>query len=105
MSKQVYEYGISAVHYSEDHKHIESVRVHEITVGEPAIWPLSRVTKEMSNDAKFVTIIELEGGHLEPSANVAPYKQTFIRSNPHDGVKDNLASLPEFDIVVPSAAG
>lgn len=95
MTQQVHKYGISAVHYSEDHKHIESVRVHEITVGEPAIWPLSRVTKEMSNDAKFVTIIELESGNLELSASVAQYKQTFIRSNPHDGLKDNLASLPQ----------
>jgi hypothetical protein len=111
MTEQVYG-GISAVHYSDDHSHIERVRVHEISEDKIAkngliVGPLKRgrvltkneVADRIESGKKFMTLVK-EDGNWVTGQPVRKYTLTFLRSNPTPMAKpqpkDDLEELPEF---------
>lgn len=105
-------YGISAVHYSDDHSHIERVRVHEISedriarngiIGGPLkrgrVLTKKEVVDRIESGKKFMTLFEKDG-HWVKGRWVGKYTLTFLRSNrtPIDKPepKDDLEDLHEF---------
>lgn len=90
MSQQAY-YGISAVHYSDDHTHIERFRVHDVTIGKNGIiaGPIKRgrvltrneVVDEIERGRKFMTLLKKDGNWVR-GKEVGKYTLTFLRSYP-----------------------
>lgn len=93
MTPQAY-YGISAVHYSDDHSHIERFRVHEISKDRIAkngiiAGPLTRgrvlmrkkVVDEIEKGRKFMTLLKKDGNWVKGKW-VGKYTLTFLRSYP-----------------------
>jgi hypothetical protein len=94
MNEQIYDYGISAVHYEEDR--IESAKVHKFnkdgTLGDPEVWKVGEIIDEIEQGKTFVTVV------MGAAVGEVASRTEFIRTYPRDGIMDNLGGLPRFNV-------
>lgn len=96
------DYGISAVRYDKDKKHIEKVKVHTDngdTIGPGSEWKRDSVVKSLEDDKTFVTITKSSDDKWKKGTDVHIIEvnsKKYIRTDGNKKESDNLGSLPEF---------
>lgn len=96
------DYGISAVRYDNDEKHIDKVKVHKDngdTIGLSEIWSRKEVLAKMDYNKTFVTILKADDGKWKKGQNVHIITvdgRRFLRTDANKKDKDNLENLPNF---------
>jgi hypothetical protein len=105
------DYGISKVHYNDDHNHIERVWVHKISQDKIAknriiVGPGRTVTKKkvldrMESGKKFKTLLKKNGKWVTGQwVNKYTYTGIFLRSDRTPDAEpkpeDDLEDLPKF---------
>jgi len=93
---------ISAVRYSADETHIETVRVRKDlgeSVGTAKECSRSDVVKNIKSGLTYLTILKSEKGKWRKGQEVHTIKvgnEEFVRTDKNSVAKDNLENLPEF---------
>ncbi len=96
------DYGISAVHYNQEHTHIERVKVHRDngdTIGEPVDYSRQQVIDAIKRKVTFVTIFRASSGGWskgQPVFSIIVNRKEFIKTVENDKEEDNLENLPEY---------
>ncbi len=96
------DYGISAVQYNTEHKHIVKLRIHEDkgdTIGAPTDYTRQSVIDAIHNGTTFVTIIKDTSGKWNKGQSVYIIKISgteYVKTKDNGKESDNLENLPEF---------
>lgn len=96
------DYGISAVRYDKERKHIQKVKVHEDngdTFGQPSEETRSAVVSSIESGKTYVTILtstDKKWTKGEDVHIVTIEKKKYLRTDANETEEDNLGELPEF---------
>ena len=96
------DYGISAVRYDKDRKHIEKVRVHKDngdSIGQPSEKTRTSVVSSIESGTTYVTILKSMDKKWEKGEDVhivTVKKKNYLRTDANEIEEDNLDELPEF---------
>ncbi len=96
------DYYISAVHYDNEHSHIETVRVHSDIgglIGGFAVWSREAVVSNIQVGYSFITIRKGPDNTWLRGEDVRIVRINgidYLRTDNNSTTSDNLGKLPEF---------
>lgn len=96
------DYGISAVRYDDERKHIVKVKVREDKgdkLGQAVEWTREQVVSAIEGGKTFVTVLKSDEGKWQRGQDVHTItvnRVKYIRTDQNRVASDNLENLPEF---------